>query len=266
MIQDLLANHKTGRKLAYVNSEKGYPDKEYTVPEFLASMVFDDRPIAVLNIFLTEKGLQKLGLKFEVPFRAPTKVLKDDSSTTFTPKGHVTYPHEDPFAAMNVFYHLSGRKLWITWPPTPFNLEKVWTKRTDTNMLDIEFWVEELEGMEALLVEEEGSSFSAPPFTIHACLSVTKSAHTGGYVLNGDCLDHMKNHAEVIKATGIRGIDTVNQFRVQALVEDYENTQFNAWKDLKKRLLPEEKAKVTEWRDIMTDFINANQDRLNMLS
>ncbi|KAG7086998.1 hypothetical protein E1B28_012977 [Marasmius oreades] len=67
---------------------------------------------------------------------------------------------------MNVILHLHRKELWFTWPPTVDNLTKCWKERNDCTVHNLEYWLGVLEGGEAFVLEEYGSSFTMPPFTL----------------------------------------------------------------------------------------------------
>lgn len=106
---------------------------------------------------------------------------KEEGSSTFAQPGNITLPHVDGFGLLQRTAHLNGHKIWIVWPPTEHNLRAVRDHSQalgPTRELRFERWFQELQQPEVFHVKE-GDSFFLGPLVLHACISVTKSAHFG---------------------------------------------------------------------------------------
>lgn len=102
-----------------------------------------------------------------------------EGSTTFSQPGNITPPRVDGFGLTQIMAHLDGHKVWITWPPSESNLRAV---RDHDRAIGpyrecrLEHWFEHLEDPQVFLIRK-GDSFFLGSSVIHACISVTGSAH-----------------------------------------------------------------------------------------
>ncbi|KAJ4469616.1 hypothetical protein C8R41DRAFT_925055 [Lentinula lateritia] len=94
---------------------------------------------------------------------------------TFTQNAYLTLPHVDGMGAHMRFGHIWGAKLWILWPLTAEN-----------------YSMSIRSGPPEVVLMEAPVTFHLPPCTIHACLSLTQSAHVGQYFLCSDGFEDAK--------------------------------------------------------------------------
>lgn len=96
------------------------------------------------------------------------------------PIGAITGPHMDYCGCSQLMRHIYGRKLWLCWPPTPHNLDIYLRKHYwGAVTLPTEDAIDQLEGLELLLVDKEQTCFMLPVGTIHAVVTLTMGCHTG---------------------------------------------------------------------------------------
>jgi hypothetical protein len=115
------------------------------------------RLYGALDIPVTTDGLGLCGYAVEryedgkenyVPRKAWT--------TTFTPPGAITHTHMDFYGRYQYMVHLFGHKLWLLWPPTPKNLERLWSNHTQYTDPDLtERCIDEMEGLQVFYATEE---------------------------------------------------------------------------------------------------------------
>ncbi|KAJ3885259.1 hypothetical protein GG344DRAFT_82926 [Lentinula edodes] len=113
---------------------------------------------------------------------------------TFTQNAYLTLPHVDGMGAHMRFGHIWGAKLWILWPLTAENYSHVnsqWFVPGSAKTPGIHWCFEKLGPPEVVLMEAP-VTFHLPPCTIHACLSLTQSAHVGQYFLCSDGFEDAK--------------------------------------------------------------------------
>lgn len=87
--------------------------------------------------------------------------------------------------------HLGGHKVWIVWPPTEYNLRAIRDHMRvlgPTRELRLARWLQYLQEPEVFLTRA-GDSFFLGPSVIHACISITNSAHFGIYCWRRESLD-----------------------------------------------------------------------------
>ena len=175
----------------------GHPDVEY--PVFLDCMLKacegitwreNRRLYGALDICATEDGLGSCGI--EIHFDKPHENLQDEEgwSSTWTPPGAISHTHMDFYGSMQYFFHLSGDKLWLLWPPTENNLEFFSTlhKQTAGPNRTLEC-ILHLEGLQLLYQNSAPSPFILKPNTLHACISFTSSIHAGVRIWSVPCFD-----------------------------------------------------------------------------
>jgi len=100
-----------------------------------------------------------------------------------TPAGAITHPHIDYQGASQLMYHISGRKLWLTWPATTRNIKILLDRELrHGNPMETAEAIEVLEGLELYLLDETQEAFYLPGGTIHAVISLTTCCHAGLYL------------------------------------------------------------------------------------
>jgi hypothetical protein len=105
-------------------------------------------------------------------------VPRKEWTTTFTPPGAITHTHMDFYGRYQYMIHLFGIKLWLLWPPTPKNLEILWSNHTQYTDPDLtERCIDEMEGLQLFYATEE-QIFVVKPNVLHACVSVGICGHS----------------------------------------------------------------------------------------
>lgn len=74
-------------------------------------------------------------------------------TTTFTPPRAITHMHMDFYGRHQYMVHLFGHKLWLLWPPTPKNMEIIWSNHTQ--YVEPERCINEMEGLQVFYMMEE---------------------------------------------------------------------------------------------------------------
>ena len=142
----------------------------------------EGKSLSVLDVPASEKGLGQCG--WEYPhYEKPTSHLHR-LSTTWTPPSSITWPHWDGLGCALHHIHWHGEKLWLLWPATASNMEAC-TKSRIAPTFDVSFnLITKLEGLELvhLLPNQPEVVFDLYPNTIHCCMSITQSMHSGTVV------------------------------------------------------------------------------------
>lgn len=170
--------------------------------------------IAVYDLHSSSpKGISMCGL--EIPQISPfsdssgtalhmsyDKSGKATWTSVIAPRAGITTIHVDEWAGSVYIGHISGKKLWIFWPPTEANMEKLAEGLLGrSKMLSIMDAIEHLEGLEVLLLDDVQLGFVMPPATIHAVMTFSKCAtHTGFYLTSHNHFDLAKRTSEFIMA------------------------------------------------------------------
>lgn len=149
------------------------------------------------------RGVRTLGLQWPP---IPNLYFLDDErvgSSTFSQPGNITPPHVDGVGFTQIMAHLEGEKIWIVWPPTQNNLREI---RNHAHVLGperetrLEYWFEYLEDPEVFLIKE-GDSFLLGSCAIHACISVTTSAHYGVFCVEKKSLEVANESIAALEAS-----------------------------------------------------------------
>ncbi|KAF4611162.1 hypothetical protein D9613_006451 [Agrocybe pediades] len=164
------------------------------------------------------------------------------------PMGAVTVCHADDWMLSIYFLHVSGRKLWLLWPPTSENRD-IYTCHVLKNghLMTIEKAVQQLDGLQLLYVEEgHHLTWNFPPGTLHAVITFSPTAtHVAFYVARCPDLHYvdetlhqwMEMHDSFARKR-IRGEkdqqDLVLSERKRLLKDMYASLGF--WKTLKRKL------------------------------
>jgi hypothetical protein len=106
---------------------------------------------------------------------------KYDWHSSLTPSGAITSPHTDYAGSGQHIIHIGGRKLWFLWPPMRGNLQRLNAQRLSESApeLTLEAALDELEGLELLLMEKPMEEFFLPANYIHAVMTLCTSCHAG---------------------------------------------------------------------------------------
>jgi hypothetical protein len=209
VIKDLFQAAKDGDHISTTNFVKNGPADHNPVEIVIKSLMLSgDRPdhidieevthIGALTIPLSGSGLGDVNLlpkqvenDTEVVYeqrnvtvgknkkKSITKLLPSWASC-LSPIGAITGPHTDYCGCSQLIQHIQGRKLWLCWPPTPHNLDIYLRKHhSGCDPFSTEEAIDQLQGMELLLLDRKQVCFILPGGTIHAVLTLTRGCHTG---------------------------------------------------------------------------------------
>ena len=139
----------------------------------------DRRLYGALDIPVTKDGLGLCGYTVErYKDGKDNYVPRKEWTTTFTPPGAITHTHMDFYGRYQYMIHLFGHKLWLLWPPTPKNLERLWSNHTQYTDSDLtERCIDEMEGLQVFYAKKE-QIFILNPNTLHACVSLGTCGHS----------------------------------------------------------------------------------------
>jgi hypothetical protein len=194
------------------------------------------RLYGALDIVMTANGLGACNYKAGgYQDREEHLIDKKLWTSTLTPSGAITHTHMDFYGRHQYMVHLFGHKIWLLWPPTDSNLEKyrVFHTQIPKENSTLHF-IDELEGLELFYGTEE-QVFVLQPNTLHACICVRLSAHTGTWVWS---MGSFEKSAEMISwgLEWIRGKvcrdEHFDDQKGELLVVEQE---LKAWKELIKR-------------------------------
>ena len=128
------------------------------------------------DVIFRQKNIEKRANTDE----EPQVVLAPAWESCLIPTGAVTGPHTDYCGCSQLIQHIQGRKLWLCWPPTPHNFDVYLRQHLTGNLtFSTEDAIDQLEGLELLLLDLDQTCFILPGGTIHAVLTFTHSCHTG---------------------------------------------------------------------------------------
>lgn len=135
------------------------------------------RVLCPMDIPFTSKGLLQCRWRFH-PFTPDTSLILHPTSSWMFP-GSIMHPRTDGIACGTYIIHWRGTQLWIMWPATLENLQRL--EPTLTNGVpDIELTaklIRTLEEPEMLFLTEDDADFAfyLRPNTIYCSLSFTES-------------------------------------------------------------------------------------------
>lgn len=109
---------------------------------------------------------------------SPALRAKHDSSWEWSifPAGCVTEMHCDYHGGYQQILNVTGRKLWLFWPPTARNWSLFAPVRGEANLTTR--LMDRLEGMSYLLCDGL-MTFTIPPYTLHTVITLTMASHGG---------------------------------------------------------------------------------------
>ncbi|TFK19009.1 hypothetical protein FA15DRAFT_674831 [Coprinopsis marcescibilis] len=151
--------------------------------------ISDDRALTSLlyasDIWPTAKdGIKACG--YQYPFKDGEQTEVTQANSTWTLPGTVIHPRMDGYGDRSFIIHYSGIRIWLFWPATSKNLTKApqVTECTPRSGALTTILIEQMEGLEVMVVGEEGQevSFCLKANVIYACLSLTESSHIGFFV------------------------------------------------------------------------------------
>lgn len=129
--------------------------------------------------------------------------------------GDVTNPHIDPPITRTIFWQIIGYKIWGIWPPTTENLAAF--EHTAPADRTWGWAIEKLsEAGRKIILMEPGTWWELNQFEIHACISLTPSAHaTQEFFYAGDSVQILNVWKSTEKAR--EKATNVTTFEVQGL-------------------------------------------------
>ncbi|KAF8957987.1 hypothetical protein BDZ97DRAFT_1924122 [Flammula alnicola] len=159
----------------------------------------DDSLLTAFN--LPSENLMTCGIKIpeEISSEQPNVVHQGESGANgqdatwesiICPRGALTPCHVDDWVVSIFIGHLTGKKLWLFWPPTPKNISTYTTSiLSDDPQLKISDGIRSLTGLEVLLLDEEQLAWVMVPGTIHAVITFSKIAtHTSFFMISSEHL------------------------------------------------------------------------------
>lgn len=148
-------------------------------PHFNFVQVYHNSPRGLRQLQLSWPVIQKLYF-----------IDNSKGTSTFTQPGNVTPAHIDGFGLTQLMAHLDGCKVWIVWPPIESNLRAIRDHDLaigPNREYRLERWFEHLKDPQVFLIRK-GESVFLGSSVIHACVSVTRSAHYGVFCWERDSL------------------------------------------------------------------------------
>ncbi|KAJ8089775.1 hypothetical protein PM082_018351 [Marasmius tenuissimus] len=197
LLHDLFECHNKGLTFPVLESADGplhLKNPADSTKDLTRALMFPETsfPLAALWIPPTDSGLGKLELQFPAAYSVygedKPRVVHNPSAdaTSYTPKGYSSCPRINPMDM--VVYHCHGRCLWLVYPHT---LQNIATMSRSPGQKDdprkpkpLEEWMAQLEGAEAILAEDPGTTFIVPAGTTYASISLSPSVHTSGLVIS----------------------------------------------------------------------------------
>ncbi|KAJ3568500.1 hypothetical protein NP233_g5674 [Leucocoprinus birnbaumii] len=182
------------------------------------------------------------------------------------PAAGIILPHVDTWVTHAHINHLGGKKLWMMWPGTTENYQRLYAAAFNghNQRMSVARAVQVLDGLELLLaVGNSGPSWTLPPGTIHAVLTLSRVAtHAGFYYLSysgwKECRDVLNNLMETIGEVGFNGDTTTGNYLLETL------QVLPGWVKLalerRKRGIPDEE--LEEW---ITDIVPSIEAKLRRL-
>ncbi|KAJ3562566.1 hypothetical protein NP233_g9491 [Leucocoprinus birnbaumii] len=144
---------------------------------------------------------------------------------TVVPAAGITSPHVDSWVAHTYISHLSGKKLWMMWPGSAENYQRLYAAAFQGHdlRLTVARAIEVLDGLELLLVDgNDASSWIMSPGTIHAVLTFSRIAtHAGFYYMPyagwKECRESLSVLMSTIGTVGFNGDTTAGDFLLKTL-------------------------------------------------
>ncbi|KAJ8089830.1 hypothetical protein PM082_018406 [Marasmius tenuissimus] len=202
LLHDLFECHNKGLTFPVLESADGplhLKNPADSTKDLTRALMFPETsfPLAALWIPPTDSGLGKLELQFPAAYSVygedKPRVVHNPSAdaTSYTPKGYSSCPRINPMDM--VVYHCHGRCLWLVYPHT---LQNIATMSRSPGQKDdprkpkpLEEWMAQMEGAEAILAEDLGTTFIVPAGTTYASISLSPSVHISGLVISGRNLE-----------------------------------------------------------------------------
>lgn len=143
------------------------------------------------DLLATTDGLGRIRCTFPRSLFPPGIVSRDvqlpnhrsEITSTLAPAGHITIFHMDYYGGSTLVCHISGKKLWITFPMSQHNADvmtattkKTLFETTPEDMLDI---MKKAHNVSVAIIDTK-VGFVLSPFTFHAVISLTPCYHFGG--------------------------------------------------------------------------------------
>jgi hypothetical protein len=202
VIGDLLHAKRNGDHISIINFVLNGPADHNTVETLLKSLILSgdrqdqDEGQALMGALTIPASSCGLGLIDLLPEQIKNcreiiyerraldnkkrKKMEAFWGSCLVPMGAITGPHTDYGGCAQLIKHIHGRKLWLFWPPTNHNIETYFRKYLSGCMeFSTEEAIEELEGLELILVDRDQTCFIVPGGTIHAVITFTQSCHSG---------------------------------------------------------------------------------------
>jgi hypothetical protein len=287
IIADLSEARKNGDHASIVNFLRDGPANHTPIEKlFKLFDVSGDRSgekvpqVGALTIPASSSGLDKVNLLpnlvedcTEFVCERKTEKKKSDHNSLLPwawascliPIGAITNPHTDYCGSSQLIQHITGRKLWLCWPPTPKNLD-IYVREHFSGLtpLSTEDAIDRLEGLELLLLNDEQTRFILPGGTIHAVLTFSKSCHTGLKLCRMEDFDVARKIYKIESETmNTEELDD-NMFKhYQDYFKDLKD-ELKMWVELlKKSKNKEVNEEIRQWMGVVKNYLKVHSKFLS---
>lgn len=193
--------------------------------------------------------------------REPTSWLKSGVSerskkgsysmeTTLSPSGMVTHVHYDFHSARQLMVHHFGVKLWLTWPPTRWNVEWISKQLNNTSTDKTLLAIRSLSGMKVWVMKDAERAFYLPPYTLHAVLTFDLSGHSGFRFWHEEDFESIKPLVELELDLQRNAVD--NNLELDQAVDqlDLIRDELSKWREVG-TLVQGQDSSSSSWGEIM---------------
>jgi hypothetical protein len=187
--------------------------------------------------------------------------------TAAIPMSSVTPCHLDQWGMSIFMFHISGRKLWMFWPPIPKNLEIYAKHVTSTGtLLSIEVAVAALDGLQLLYIADDSQpSWCMPPGTLHAVITFSPLATHGGFYLAQACdfkkvKKNVRTYLDVVVGCKEELQTAGGKSEMDKYLWEMHHSDLPLWKDLGAKLKTKDLELGTEVDEWVEDSLQEIQE------
>ncbi|KAF8955102.1 hypothetical protein BDZ97DRAFT_1927461 [Flammula alnicola] len=185
-------------------------------------------------------------------------------------RGALTNCHIDEWIMAIYMAHVSGKKLWFFWPPTPENIKIFANHHLSKDTFTICEGIKMFSGLELLLLDDDQVAWHMVPGTIHAVMTFSKLAsHTGFYYI---CKKQLSQVQDVVGAVldVIKELDQTGNShgvaRADDILENLSSVSLPLWTSLtekmKKKRCPQKDHKDIEaWIKKVQALVSLHEGR-----
>lgn len=267
VVRDLFQAGDDGKHTSTINFIFDGPANHLPVETVFKSVfMFGDRPdvddkeatlIGALTVPASSGGLgsvdflpQQIKNCTEVAYERKklNNTLGPSWGSCLVPIGAITGPHMDYCGCSQLIQHIQGRKLWLCWPPTPRNLD-IYLRKYYWGALSLptEDAIDQLEGLELLLLDRHQTCFTLPVGTIHAVITFSRSSHTGLKLWRTEDFEIAEKMNKIQSEIMDRGekLDEGTFKHYQKYFRDLKG-ELKKWEELRRKNL-HDKEKISRW-------------------